>query len=107
MPALFVRILSLLNKAGLWTNSLAYCCLTVFDEEEKSFFPTKAYEMNGQPLPRDHGFPLRVIVPGVVGARNVKWVQKIVLSGEQKFGPQFENTGCIIKLFTLVINLTT
>ena len=40
--------------------------------------------MNGQPLPRDHGFPLRVIVPGVVGARNVKWVQKIVLSGESK-----------------------
>ena len=40
--------------------------------------------MNGQPLPRDHGFPLRVIVPGVVGARNVKWVQKIVLSGKIK-----------------------
>ncbi|KAK9874923.1 hypothetical protein WA026_005738 [Henosepilachna vigintioctopunctata] len=33
-----------------------------------------AYEMNGVPLPRDHGFPVRVIVPGVVGARNVKWL---------------------------------
>lgn len=33
-----------------------------------------AYEMNGQPIPRDHGFPVRVIVPGVVGARNVKWL---------------------------------
>lgn len=33
-----------------------------------------AYEMNGQPLSRDHGFPVRVIVPGVVGARNVKWL---------------------------------
>lgn len=33
-----------------------------------------AYEMNGQPLNRDHGFPIRVIVPGVVGARNVKWL---------------------------------
>jgi sulfite oxidase len=43
-----------------------------------------AYEMNGQVLPRDHGFPLRVVVPGVVGARNVKWVQKIVLSGDWK-----------------------
>ena len=33
-----------------------------------------AYEMNGQPLSRDHGAPVRVIVPGVVGARNVKWL---------------------------------
>lgn len=30
--------------------------------------------MNGETLPRDHGFPVRVIVPGVVGARNVKWL---------------------------------
>lgn len=36
-----------------------------------------AYEMNGQKLPRDHGFPIRVVVPGVVGARNVKWLGKV------------------------------
>ena len=35
-----------------------------------------AYEMNGEPIPRDHGYPVRVIVPGVVGARNVKWLGK-------------------------------
>ncbi|XP_074028867.1 sulfite oxidase isoform X3 [Leptinotarsa decemlineata] len=39
-----------------------------------------AYEMNGVPIPRDHGFPIRVIVPGVVGARNVKWLGKIIVS---------------------------
>lgn len=38
-----------------------------------------AFEMNGEPIPRDHGFPVRVIVPGVVGARNVKWLGKILL----------------------------
>jgi sulfite oxidase len=38
-----------------------------------------AHSMNGQPLPSAHGFPLRVIVPGYIGARSVKWLQRIVL----------------------------
>lgn len=42
-----------------------------------------AFEMNGQPLPRDHGYPLRVIAPGVVAARSVKWVNRIRLSDEE------------------------
>lgn len=42
-----------------------------------------AYEMNGKDLPRDHGYPLRVIAPGIVGARNVKWVNKVVISKEE------------------------
>ncbi|XP_071448765.1 sulfite oxidase [Hetaerina americana] len=42
-----------------------------------------ATKMNGQPLSRDHGFPVRVIVPGVVGARNVKWLGKITVSGKE------------------------
>ncbi|KAG0370482.1 hypothetical protein BGZ54_006134 [Gamsiella multidivaricata] len=36
-----------------------------------------AYEMNGQPLSREHGFPIRVIVPGFIGARSVKFLQRI------------------------------
>lgn len=39
-----------------------------------------AYEMNGEKLSRDHGYPIRIICPGVVGARNVKWLGKIVVS---------------------------
>lgn len=38
-----------------------------------------AFEMNGEPIPRDHGFPVRAVVPGVVGARNVKWLDKVIL----------------------------
>ncbi|CAG0888585.1 unnamed protein product [Cyprideis torosa] len=45
-----------------------------------------AYEMNGKPLSRDHGYPLRVIIPGVVGARNVKWISRIALSPEEYQG---------------------
>ncbi len=36
-----------------------------------------AYEMNGEPLPPLHGYPLRVIVPGYIGARSVKWLANI------------------------------
>jgi len=39
-----------------------------------------AYEMNGAPLTSGHGFPLRLIVPGVYGMKNVKWITSIELS---------------------------
>ena len=42
-----------------------------------------AFRMNDEPLPRDHGFPVRVIVPGHVAARCVKWLKKIVVSDEE------------------------
>jgi DMSO/TMAO reductase YedYZ molybdopterin-dependent catalytic subunit len=39
-----------------------------------------AYEMNGQPLPASHGFPLRAIVPGWYGMAAVKWLQRIIVT---------------------------
>jgi DMSO/TMAO reductase YedYZ molybdopterin-dependent catalytic subunit len=36
-----------------------------------------AYAFNGEPVPIDHGFPVRAIVPGWVGINNIKWVGRI------------------------------
>lgn len=41
-----------------------------------------AYEMNDEPLPPVHGFPLRVVAPGIIGARSVKWLGEISLQSE-------------------------
>jgi len=38
-----------------------------------------ATKMNGVPLPLDHGFPARVIVPGIYGMKNVKWLTGLEL----------------------------
>ncbi|KAE9551963.1 hypothetical protein FO519_004815 [Halicephalobus sp. NKZ332] len=42
-----------------------------------------AYKMNDEDIPRDHGFPIRLIAPGILGARNVKWLKTIRLSEEE------------------------
>lgn len=66
---------------------------------EKAMEPTTllAYEMNGTPLPDRHGYPLRVIVPGYFGEKNVKWITKVEVTDmnaqgfyeAQGWGPDF------------------
>jgi DMSO/TMAO reductase YedYZ molybdopterin-dependent catalytic subunit len=66
---------------------------------DKAMDPTTlvVYEMNGIPLPERHGYPARVIVPGLFGKNNVKWVTRIDLVDadvrgfyeKQGWGPSF------------------
>jgi DMSO/TMAO reductase YedYZ molybdopterin-dependent catalytic subunit len=45
-----------------------------------------AYEMNGKPLPREHGAPLRLIIPEMYGYKNVKWLESINLVSKPEDG---------------------
>src|SRR5881394_943673 len=66
---------------------------------EKAMEPTTllAYEMNGAPLPDRHGYPMRVIVPGYFGEKNVKWLTRVEVTDAnakgfyeaQGWGPDF------------------
>lgn len=42
-----------------------------------------AYQMNDLALPPDHGYPLRLMIPGYVGGRCVKWLKKIWISDKE------------------------
>jgi DMSO/TMAO reductase YedYZ molybdopterin-dependent catalytic subunit len=90
-----VPLRDLLNEAGVEDGAVevAFCGLDrgIEGGEEQQFersLPLAetgreeillAYGMNGQPLPPQHGFPLRLIVPGWYGMASVKWLQRITL----------------------------
>lgn len=46
-----------------------------------------AYEMNGEPLPPDHGYPVRLVVPGWVGVASTKWLGDIEVSNSPLSSP--------------------
>ena len=48
-----------------------------------------AMKMNGEPLPRDHGFPVRAIIPGWYGMASVKWLTRLVVVRNMEDIPSF------------------
>ncbi|GAB3447219.1 sulfite oxidase [Actinophytocola sediminis] len=46
-----------------------------------------AYEMNGEPLPPDHGFPARLVVPDWIGISSIKWLGRIEVSDTPLLSP--------------------
>ena len=48
-----------------------------------------AFQMNGEPLPPAHGFPLRAIVPGWYGMASIKWLQRIIVT-ERPFNGYYQ-----------------
>ena len=90
-----VPLRDVLTRAGI-TEDAASVLLIGLDENspedgfrramsvEKAMHPDTllAYAMNGEKLPRDHGYPLRAVVPGWVGSSWIKWLGRIVVSSQ-------------------------
>lgn len=101
-----VRLADLLKKAGAQANAIE----VLFDGADvavgkqpefqrgipfrKAMDPNTllAYEMNGEPLPKEHGFPLRAIVPGWAGDCWAKWLTNIEVR-DTEFEGFFMKTG--------------
>ena len=45
-----------------------------------------AYELNGAPLPPEHGFPARLVVPGFYGTNSVKWLTRMTVAETRATG---------------------
>ena len=79
------RLSDVLDLAGGLKSSAAGLAFVAIDEFSAGLPPDIAddpealivYEMNGQPLPREHGFPARLLVPGRYGMKDPKWLAGI------------------------------
>jgi DMSO/TMAO reductase YedYZ molybdopterin-dependent catalytic subunit len=83
-----VQLRTVLNMAGVSPQAdyVVFKCYDGYDvgiplERAMADGTILAYEMNGAPLPTDHGYPLRAIVPGLYGMMNAKWITDIELVG--------------------------
>ncbi|KAF9404100.1 hypothetical protein BGZ94_004382 [Podila epigama] len=88
----------LLNVCGGLSKEARFVCFDGADKLPNGIYGTSlsveralnpmndaliAYEMNGERLTPDHGFPVRLIVPGVIGGRMIKFLSKITVSSSR------------------------
>jgi DMSO/TMAO reductase YedYZ molybdopterin-dependent catalytic subunit len=88
-----VPLHALLETAGPRSGIVEVVCLAVDGYSdtfsfEKAMEPTTlvAYEMNGVALPEQHGYPVRLIVPGLFGEKNIKWLTRVALVDQEAKG---------------------
>ncbi len=99
-----VPLTELLSTAGLQEGAVEVLVTAVDGYSDsvsidKAVDPTTlvAYEMNGEALPERHGYPARILVPGLFGEKSVKWVTRVEVVERdvkgfyerQGWGPQF------------------
>lgn len=81
-----VKLRTLLEQAGVHTDALKAQFTAADDYKdsvrlERALHPDAllAWEMNGEPLKQAHGFPARLLIPGIYGMKNVKWLTGITI----------------------------
>ena len=89
----FIGVEDLPNKVGLgpfpdqpWGKTVKYgTSVPLARAMNPAYDIIVAYEANGKPLQPDHGFPVRMIIPGYIGGRMIKWLKEInVIEHESK-----------------------
>ena len=88
-----VRLSTLLNQAGIKAGAKKIVFYAVDDYSdsivlEKALEPTTliAVRMNGSTLPQGHGFPARMLVPGIYGMKHCKWLTRIEVTNQDYQG---------------------
>lgn len=88
-----VKLRDLLTQAGVHTDAFK-AVFTAADDYKDSVHLDRAlnpdallaWEMNGEPLKNEHGFPARLLIPGIYGMKNVKWLTGITIVADDFHG---------------------
>ena len=97
-----VRLGDVLRACGVQGDDAQYVCMrgpkgelpkgddgsygssiTLHRAMDPSYDVILAYKQNGRLLTPDHGFPIRVIIPGFIGGRMIKWIEEITVTAEE------------------------
>jgi DMSO/TMAO reductase YedYZ molybdopterin-dependent catalytic subunit len=89
-----VRFHDLLRRAGVLPGARALRFVSAekpYDDyldvrQARLYDVMLAYELDGKPLPREHGAPARVVIPEMYGYKNVKWVERITVVARARDG---------------------
>jgi DMSO/TMAO reductase YedYZ molybdopterin-dependent catalytic subunit len=94
-----VKLKYLLEQAGVHTDAMKAVFSAADDYKDsvkldRALHPDAllAWEMNGQPLKNEHGFPARLLIPGIYGMKNVKWLTGITIVADD-FKGFWQNQG--------------
>jgi len=94
-----VKLKYLLEQAGVHTDAHKAVFSAADDYKDSVLLGNAihpdallAWQMNGAPLKREHGYPARLLIPGIYGMKNVKWLTGITIVAED-FKGFWQNQG--------------